>query len=361
MQPSNATQAADSYLTWQDLLEAEDALADTAGDQPIADPATAAGGDDSWAPAAPVQLPPDVEALLAEKARLEDELKRLTGMGEPKPEDERMKRMYPVKVHTKESRIEERRLRRHDEQQRLLKQRLLEAKRAQAREAQRQAELEADRRRKAVEQALAKVHAQLREAELAEEQRRKAVERTQAELRAAQRQAELEADRQRKAHEQALVQARWANDRQKALLKGAQARRQAALEQAQAFDELRARTAETARLRKIEQAAMSTAVAQIHKTEQQADLQKIKAQEVDRWAKAQAPSIVGMDAPAGASIGARTAALDRFQQKKNQALAWEQAQERLRQQALDRRREEQMLAERLDRRGKKSERFASAA
>lgn len=350
MQPSNATQAADSYLTWQDLLAAEDALADAASEQPITDPTATADGDDSWAPAAPVQLPPDVEALLAEKARLEDELKRLTGMGEPKPEDERMKRMYPVKVHTKESRIEERRLRRHDEQQRLLKQRLLEAKRAQVREAQRQAELEAERRRKAVEQALAKVRTQLREAELAEEQRRKAVERAQAELRAAQREAEQEADRQRKAHEQALVQARWANDRQKALLKGAQARRQAALEQAQAFDELRARAIETARLRKIEQAAMSTAVAQSHKTEQAADLQK---------AQAQSTATVGMDGPAGTSSGAHNAALDRFQQKKNQALAWEQAQERLRQQALDRRREEQMLAERLDRRGKKSERFAS--
>ena len=51
-----------------------------------------------------------VQALLAEKDRLEAELKRLSGFGEPAPEDERVKRMYPVKVHTKDSRIEERRL-----------------------------------------------------------------------------------------------------------------------------------------------------------------------------------------------------------------------------------------------------------
>ena len=143
MQQDKDTRSADPYLTWQDLLEAEsegEAALDAA-EESTAQPQVSAAADDPWQSTAKVRLPPDVEALLAEKERLEDELKRLAGLGEPRPQDERLKRMYPVKVHTKESRIEERRLRKHDERQRMLKQRAQETKLARAREQQRQAEL----------------------------------------------------------------------------------------------------------------------------------------------------------------------------------------------------------------------------
>jgi hypothetical protein len=191
MQPGTASNAADAYLTWQDLL-AEEAETDvtpapveTHSDQPTAD---------VWSASGQITLPPDVEALLAEKDRLESDLKRLSGFGDAPPEDERIKRMYPVKVHTKDSRIEERRLRRHDDHQRLLKQRALEAKLSQAREERRQAELAAERRRRAIERALARVRAEVRQAEAEAEQRRKAIERAQAALREQARQAEYAAE-----------------------------------------------------------------------------------------------------------------------------------------------------------------------
>ena len=116
MQKDKDRLSADPYLTWQDLLEEpkDDATPGAAEESP-AQPQAPAVADEILQATAKVKLPPDVEALLAEKERLEDELKRLAGLGEPRPEDERLKRMYPVKVHTKESRIEERRLRKHDE------------------------------------------------------------------------------------------------------------------------------------------------------------------------------------------------------------------------------------------------------
>ena len=104
-------------------------------------------------------MPPDVQTLMAEKERLEGEMARLTGQGPPRPEEERARRMYPVRVHTKETRIEDRRLRRHDEQQRMLKQRALEKKLVQARERERQEIMAAQRKRRALEAALAKVRA----------------------------------------------------------------------------------------------------------------------------------------------------------------------------------------------------------
>jgi hypothetical protein len=229
MQKDKDRLSANPSLTWQDLLEeSEDGATLGTAEESPAQPQAPAAADETLQATAKVKLPPDVEALLAEKERLEDELKRLAGLGEPRPEDERLKRMYPVKVHTKESRIEERRLRKHDEHQRMLKQRALEAKLARAREQQRQAEREAERRRKAIEKA-------------------------QAAIRAQQRQAEREADRQRNAIEKALVQARWANDRQKALIRRAQERRRDALWQEQCLSNQRERAIRLARERKEQQ------------------------------------------------------------------------------------------------------------
>jgi hypothetical protein len=354
MQQPKDTRSADPYLTWQDLLDEEaDDGAPAAGAVPDSQPQPTVAYTTPLPTEAEVKLPPAVEALLAEKERLEEELKRLAGFGDPRPEDERLKRMYPVKVHTKESRIEERRLRQHDEHQRLLKQRAMEAKLAQAREARRQAEAEAERRRKAIEQALARLRAQIRQAEAEAERRRKAIERVQADRRAAERQAEYAAEQQRKAIEMAAVQTRWANDRQKALQQAAQKRRQEAIWQEQSLQEQRMRALQLARAKKAEQAE---------------DLAKKRTPPTEkRTPKDQRDNVLNVRdnvlkdriAQVRTDEDKRADSLERLAQQKSQALRWEQDRERQRQQALARRRADQAVSQQLDQRGKNKNRFAS--
>ncbi len=131
------------YLDWRDLLDEEATAAKPAS--PPHPGVDAAAPPDDPAPA----LPADIQALLAEKTRLEDELRALTGQSKPgaSPDDTRRQRCFPVKVHSKESRIEERRLRRHDEQLRLLAQRAGERASA-ARADQQRREAEAAERRR---------------------------------------------------------------------------------------------------------------------------------------------------------------------------------------------------------------------
>ena len=219
MQQSKDQRGAETYLTWQDLLDEDDGAAAPGGLSAGSRAGTVEGAGDLYSQPVAPELPPDVQMLMAEKERLEGEMARLTGQAPPRPEEERMRRMYPVRVHTKETRIEDRRLRRHDEQQRVLRQRVLEQKLVQARERQQQEELAALRKRRALEAALAKVRGEMRAAEAEEQRRRRAVERTLAATRALERQAEREAEKERKELEQALVHARWANDRAKALRK----------------------------------------------------------------------------------------------------------------------------------------------
>src|SRR5205085_3649645 len=69
--------------------------------------------------------PPELVELLRKKEALEAQLRQFAA-GEQAPEDARRAKCFPVKVHTKESRIEERRLRRRDEQLAALTQRRLE-------------------------------------------------------------------------------------------------------------------------------------------------------------------------------------------------------------------------------------------
>ena len=106
------------YRSWEDLLEP--AQGDGAPQPP---PATPAGGLPPG-----IALPPEVEELLTEKAALEKQLRTLTGQGEPDPEDARRELCFPVRAHTKESRIEERRIRQRDERLTILRQRALARK-----------------------------------------------------------------------------------------------------------------------------------------------------------------------------------------------------------------------------------------
>ena len=274
MQHSKTPPADETYLTWQDLLDEEE------GDGPTGAPSdenpdllygAAAAGP---AVESPLALPPDVQALMTEKERLEGEMARLTGQAPPRPEEERMRRMYPVRVHTKETRIEDRRLRRHDEQQRMRKQRVLEQKLVQARERQQQEELAALRKRRALEAALAKVRGELRAAEAEEQRRRRAVERTLASARALARQAEREAEQERNDLEQALVQARWANDRAKALRKRSsmrsRARSTARAQQVEELDRRRAPAGTAAEEKPAPESNAATGTADIQREQQQA-------------------------------------------------------------------------------------------
>lgn len=112
------------YLDWRDLLDDE-----PGAELPSAEPDGKPGQGTAAEPlmsSEPTVLPPELQALLAEKARLEDELRALSGQGPKRPEDARQARCFPVKVHTKESRIEDRRLSRHDEQLRMIAKRASE-------------------------------------------------------------------------------------------------------------------------------------------------------------------------------------------------------------------------------------------
>ena len=345
VQSGTASNAADAYLTWQELLE-EDAETDVTPAPVEADPDPAA---DLSSACGQITLPPDVEALLAEKDRLESELKRLSGAGDQRREDERMKRMYPVKVHTKDSRIEERRLRRHDDHQRLLKQRALEAMLSKAREERRQVERAAERRRRAIERALARARAEVRQAEVEAERRRKAIERAQAALREQARQAEYAAEQERKAREMAAVQRRWEQDRQTALQKNAQERRQEALWQEQVLDEQRARAVQRVRAERAEEQA--DLVSRL--TKKLSDRSRRREDEATRGG-ANDP----MEMRRSRSEYARSGLRHPSEQQRGRAMTWEEQHERLRQQASARRRAEQIVADRLDRRGKRTDRFA---
>jgi hypothetical protein len=108
------------YTSWEDLLEEDTPLGQESQKTTTAAENTTTAG--------PIDVPlPDAYAeLLAEKKRLEDQLKKLTGQAEPDAEEKRQQLMYPVKVHTKESRLAERQKRRREARAALLKQRSLE-------------------------------------------------------------------------------------------------------------------------------------------------------------------------------------------------------------------------------------------
>jgi len=169
--------ATEPYLSWEDLL-AEEANADASSAVPPvpAEDATAQGLAGPGVPG-DFELPEELRALFAERERLEQELKELTGEAEPSAEAERIKRMFPVKVHTKESRIEERRQRHRDEQRHMLEKRVLEARQLQLMmELRREQQREELRRKAAGEQRVRERWVRERRAALRESVRRRAFE-----------------------------------------------------------------------------------------------------------------------------------------------------------------------------------------
>jgi len=111
------------YRTWQDF---DDKASKATGDRTAVIPdvgALASRGSADELDA--LGVAPELVELLRRKEQLEAQLRQFAE-GDGTPDDERRAKCFPVKVHTKETRIEERRLRRRDELLALLNQRSLE-------------------------------------------------------------------------------------------------------------------------------------------------------------------------------------------------------------------------------------------
>jgi hypothetical protein len=215
-----------TYQTWKDFDEEPDAppppaAAPTAIRDTAAIELTAAAIEHLGAPS-------ELVDLLRRKEELETQLRQFA-VGEQHPQDERRAKCFPVKVHTKESRIEDRRLRRRDEQLAMLNQRRLErGRRDRVRaESERQARLrwleslvlarlEAERadqaRRRALEQATLTSRRNAEEEEQRQQARHEAecLRRAEA-LVTARRELQLE-EQARLAEERDALVARWAAD-----------------------------------------------------------------------------------------------------------------------------------------------------
>jgi len=108
----------EDYKSWEDFLDEDEEVSEKeASDQP-----------DLEYLKDQVELPDSVKALLEKRQQAEDHLKQLTGEAPPDPEEERQRLMYPIKVHTKETRIEERQERKEQEKKHFLKLKTLEEK-----------------------------------------------------------------------------------------------------------------------------------------------------------------------------------------------------------------------------------------
>lgn len=229
------------YLDWRDLLDADDASASDEAEASDEAALSSAPGPAASGSAAP-ELPPELQALLAEKTRLEDELRAMTGQAKKQadPEDARRDLCFPVKVHTKESRIEERRLRRHDEHLRLLAQRAAERAAAERRLEERRALEAAERRREWLQDRLAAIAA----AEAAE-------------IAAAEVAARAAAEAAARAAAEAAARRHWAEQRRHAALaRAAEARRASAWNEAR-HDARLAATAARTQARDREQALLA--------------------------------------------------------------------------------------------------------
>lgn len=114
----------EDYKSWEDLLNEEDQADAIPSETVLSD-------QDLSYLKNQVDLPEDVNALFDKQTELENKLKKLTGQGEPDPEEERIKLMYPIKVHTKESRLEDRQQKKEEEKKHFQKIKALEKKIAQ--------------------------------------------------------------------------------------------------------------------------------------------------------------------------------------------------------------------------------------
>ncbi len=121
----------EEYVSWEDLLE-EDAEADVSDETETSQ--VLSEGPKLEDLLATEELPDELKALLREKQQLEHQMKVLTGQASEEDEaDAYQAKRFPVKVHTKESRLEDLRQKRRDERQQFWKQRRLNYQKAEQR------------------------------------------------------------------------------------------------------------------------------------------------------------------------------------------------------------------------------------
>lgn len=219
-----------AYTTWTDFDDAAETPASVEVLQQEAGPSRTASAEELIG----LGAPPEIVELFRQKEELEQKLKAFAGQPAG-PVDAREAKRFPVKVHTKATRIEERRLRSRDEQLAQLNQRSLERARVErvreeqawqlslrelalARARREEQELRDLAHRRALEQlTLTKRAESLRLAE--QEQARRELERGMAAANLAklkkQRAAE---DAERAASEREALLATWARERERAAL-----------------------------------------------------------------------------------------------------------------------------------------------
>lgn len=105
----------EDYTFWEDLLE-EEGVSESPARNASASSSTA---DTSLEDLLDMDLPSELKNLFQERKRLEQQFLGLIGKGEPDPDEERKRLCFPVKVHTKESRLLDKRVEKRDEQRRI--------------------------------------------------------------------------------------------------------------------------------------------------------------------------------------------------------------------------------------------------
>ena len=202
---------ADDFYTWQDLLddESHDARQEPMVDSSATEAPQAISLEDLISEG---QIPSELSDLLKQRDELEKDFKALTGQAKPEPEDERTKLMYPVFAHTKETRLQEKRLRSRDErrmaaQKKRFEAKLIERKRLKAQAVEQEVK---EREKRALKNHKRRI--EILEAESEKRRRERA-------LMEAQRQAKwhsLQEDTLRRSRLEASRQARWQCERDEA-------------------------------------------------------------------------------------------------------------------------------------------------
>lgn len=105
-----------NYTFWEDLLEeGEGAVESTSQNVSVSSSTAGTTLEDLL----DMDLPPELKSLFQERKRLEQQFLGLIGNAEPDPDEERKRLCFPVKTHTKESRLLDKRVEKRDEQRRI--------------------------------------------------------------------------------------------------------------------------------------------------------------------------------------------------------------------------------------------------
>lgn len=173
-----------AYQRWEDLLDDDEGDQGPTSDGPLASTPAGVDADD---PQALLREVPELAQLLEQRSALERRMKGLLGQGASDDDDPRQRLRFPVREHTAQSRLEDRRM-----EQRDLETRLAALQRLARQRLQRRAEQE----------------------QQAHEQRRR--EHRVQRRRAAQAKRREQAQQQRQAHQAALVEQRRQEQRDEA-------------------------------------------------------------------------------------------------------------------------------------------------